>query len=276
MSFSQHLVLWLHVAFVIFTIGPVTMAIMSTPRYMRKQDIPILRFLTRMTFIFAIASLGVLIAGFGLASMISKAGKPWIIVSATLFVVAVLLLALIHRDQRHAIKALEADAATAAAAAAVPAVPDTPAGPARQAVSRWTVMMTRTGLAELDEFSPFPPIADYGFLSDCEVAALIAPSGSVEWMCLPRLDDPSVFGAMLDRDAGWFKFGPADMFVPADRRYLAGTMVLETVWDCDEGWLIVRDCLLMGPWRHQHPQRAAHRRPPTAYDADHTLLRTVP
>src|SRR5258707_5817771 len=48
-------------------------------------------------------------------------------------------------------------------------------------------MMTRTGLAELDEFSPFPPIADYGFLSDCEVAALIAPSGSVEWMCLPRL-----------------------------------------------------------------------------------------
>ncbi len=130
MSFSQRLVLWLHVAFVIFTIGPVTLAIMSTPRYIRKRDIPILRFLTRMTFIFAIASLGVLIAGFGLASMISKAGKPWIIVSATLFVVAVLLLALIHRDQRHAIKALEADAATAAAAAAVPAVPDKPASAA--------------------------------------------------------------------------------------------------------------------------------------------------
>ncbi len=130
MSFSQRLVLWLHVAFVIFTIGPVRLAIMSTPRYIRKRDIPILRFLTRMTFIFAIASLGVLIAGFGLASMISKAGKPWIIVSATLFVVAVLLLALIHRDQRHAIKALEADAATAAAAAAVPAVPDKPASAA--------------------------------------------------------------------------------------------------------------------------------------------------
>jgi hypothetical protein len=42
--------------------------------------------------------------------------------------------------------------------------------------------------------SPFPPIADYGFLSDCETCVLIAPSGNVEWMCLPRMDSPSVFG----------------------------------------------------------------------------------
>ncbi len=67
--------------------------------------------------------------------------------------------------------------------------------------------MTEPNLAEFDEFSPYPPIADYGFLSDCEVTALIAPSGSVEWMCLPRLDGPSVFGSLLDRDAGWFRFG---------------------------------------------------------------------
>src|SRR5215475_3666614 len=100
MSFSEHLVLWIHVAFVIFTIGPVTLAIMSTPRYIRKRNIPILRYLARMTFIFTIGSLGVLLAGFGLASMTSKAGKPWIIVSGTLFVVTVLLLGLINRDQR--------------------------------------------------------------------------------------------------------------------------------------------------------------------------------
>jgi len=105
------------------------------------------------------------------------------------------------------------------------------------------------------EFSPYPPIADYGFLSDCEVTALVAPSGSIEWMCLPRLDCPSVFGALLDRDAGWFRFGPEDMNVPADRRYLPGTMVLETSWDCGEGWIIVRDCLVMGPWRHEHPDQ---------------------
>jgi hypothetical protein len=111
MSFSQRLVLWLHVAFVIFTIGPVTLAIMSTPRYIRRRDIRIVRYLTRMTFGFGVASLGVLIAGFAVASMLGKEGKWWVIVSSTLFIVAVLLLGLIHRDQRHAIRALEASEA---------------------------------------------------------------------------------------------------------------------------------------------------------------------
>jgi hypothetical protein len=114
MSFSQHLVLWLHVAFVIFTIGPATMAIMSTPRHIRKRDIRILRYLSRMTLIFGVGSLGVLVAGIVLSSMIGKASKPWIIVSETLFLVSVLLLGLIHRDQRHAIKALDTATATAA------------------------------------------------------------------------------------------------------------------------------------------------------------------
>src|SRR5450755_1701114 len=134
----------------------------------------------------------------------------------------------------------------------------------------------RPGLGEeYDDFSPYPPIADYGFLSDCEVTALVAPSGAVEWMCLPRMDCPSIFGALLDRDAGWFRFGPEDMMVPADRRYLPGTMVLETSWDCGAGWIVVRDCLVMGPWRHEHRDRSTHRRPPTDYDAEHMLLRTV-
>jgi GH15 family glucan-1,4-alpha-glucosidase len=125
------------------------------------------------------------------------------------------------------------------------------------------------------EFSPYPPIADYGFLSDCEVTALVAPSSAIEWLCLPRMDCPSVFGAVLDRDAGRFLFGPEDVSVPADRRYLPGTLVIETSWDCGEGWLVVRDCLLMGPWRHSHPDTSSHTRPPTDYDAEHILLRTV-
>ena len=123
--------------------------------------------------------------------------------------------------------------------------------------------------------SPFPPIADYGFLSDCETTALVAPSGSVEWLCLPRMDSPSVFGAMLDRDGGVFRLGPADVMVPAQRRYLPGTMVLETSWGTRGGWIIVRDVLLIGPWHHEHDRSGSHRRAPTDYDADHVLLRTV-
>jgi GH15 family glucan-1,4-alpha-glucosidase len=123
--------------------------------------------------------------------------------------------------------------------------------------------------------SAFPPIADYGFLSDCETVALVAPSGSVEWLCLPRVDSPSVFGAMLDRDAGYFRLGPSGIAVPASRRYLPGTMVLETSWWTGAGWIIVRDALLIGPWHHHSDRSHTHRRAPTDYDADHVLLRTV-
>ena len=57
--------------------------------------------------------------------------------------------------------------------------------------------------------SNFPPIAEYGLLSNCEQSCLVAPDGSVEWLCLPRPDSPSVFGALLDRAAGIFRFGPS-------------------------------------------------------------------
>jgi GH15 family glucan-1,4-alpha-glucosidase len=135
--------------------------------------------------------------------------------------------------------------------------------------------------ARLDDcgVSPFPPIADYAFLSDCEVAALVAPSGNVEWMCAPRFDSPSLFGAMLDRDAGGFRFGPGDVAVPAARRYLPGTNVLETSWgSTGGGWIIVRDALLIGPWHHATPAPPTdkhERRAPTDYEAEHILLRTV-
>ena len=78
--------------------------------------------------------------------------------------------------------------------------------------------------------SPFPPIADYAFLSDCETVALVAPSGNVEWMCLPRMHSPSVFATILDRDAGGFRLGPADVMVPAARRYVleTGGAVIDT------------------------------------------------
>jgi GH15 family glucan-1,4-alpha-glucosidase len=123
--------------------------------------------------------------------------------------------------------------------------------------------------------SPWPPIASYAFLSDCEVCALVAPSGTIEWMCLPRFDGPSIFGAMLDRDGGGFRLAPVDTTVPADRRYLPGTLVMETTWNTRTGWAVVHDALLIGPWHHDTKRSATHRRTPTDTDADHVLVRTV-
>ncbi len=123
--------------------------------------------------------------------------------------------------------------------------------------------------------SQFPPIADYAFLSDCETTCLVAPSGNIEWMCLPRMDGPSVFGSILDRDAGGFRLGPADVMVPAGRRYLPGTNVLETTWMTRMGWIVVRDALTVGPWHDEDERSRTHRRAPTDNDAEHVLVRTV-
>jgi GH15 family glucan-1,4-alpha-glucosidase len=122
--------------------------------------------------------------------------------------------------------------------------------------------------------SPFPPIADYGFLSDCHTCALLASDGSIEWMCLPHFDSPSVFGALLDRGAGNFRVGPYGVYVPAGRRYLPGTNVIETTWMTPQGWLRVLDALTIGQWRDDK-HGFSHTRPPTDNDANHTLVRMV-
>jgi alpha,alpha-trehalase len=122
--------------------------------------------------------------------------------------------------------------------------------------------------------SPFPPIADYGFLSDCHTGALVASDGSIEWMCLPHFDSPSVFGAMLDRGAGSWRVGPYGVYVPAGRRYIPGTNVIETTWMTPQGWLRVVEALTIGDW-HDNKHGSSHTRPPTDYDADHLLVRVV-
>jgi GH15 family glucan-1,4-alpha-glucosidase len=124
--------------------------------------------------------------------------------------------------------------------------------------------------------SPFPPIADYAFLSDCHTAALVAPDGTVEWLCPPRFDSPSVFAAILDRGAGGFRLGPTGMGVPAGRRYEPGTNVLETTWQTATGWALVREALILGDWREREMGSAtAHTRPPADHDAYHVLVRTI-
>ncbi|MGH2712876.1 MAG: glycoside hydrolase family 15 protein [Thermoleophilaceae bacterium] len=120
--------------------------------------------------------------------------------------------------------------------------------------------------------SPFPPIRDYAFLSDCEACALVAPGGGVEWLCLPRPDSPSVFGALLDRSAGTFALAPAGTAIPSHRRYLPGSLVLETTWQTPTGWLLVHDCLVMR--RRQGGKRSErYRRAPADFTAEGVLLR---
>jgi alpha,alpha-trehalase len=122
--------------------------------------------------------------------------------------------------------------------------------------------------------SPFPAIADYAFLSDCHTGALVAYDGSIEWMCLPHFDGASIFGAMLDRGAGSWRLGPYGLYVPAGRRYVPGTNLIETTWMTPQGWLCVVDGLTIGEW-HDNKHASSHTRAPTDYDADHLLVRVV-
>jgi alpha,alpha-trehalase len=122
--------------------------------------------------------------------------------------------------------------------------------------------------------SPFPPIADYAFLSNCHTGALVAPDGGIDWLCVPRFDAPSVFGTLLDREAGAFRLGPFGINHPTARVYVPGTNVLETTWKTPTGWAVVRDALTMGP-RRREDEITPHSRPPADDDAEHLLVRTV-
>ncbi len=122
--------------------------------------------------------------------------------------------------------------------------------------------------------STFPPIADYGFLSDCENNCLVAPDGSIEWLSLPRPDSPSVFGALLDRNAGSFRLGPFSTHVPDHRRYVPGTMVLETTWHTPTGWLVVNDMFVVRPVSDEG-RRAGYERVPRVGAGVGTILRTA-
>ncbi len=122
--------------------------------------------------------------------------------------------------------------------------------------------------------SPFPPIADYAFLSDCHTGALVAPDGAIDWLCIPSFDDPSVFASLLDRQAGYFRFAPFGINHPNARTYEPGTNVLVTTWKTPSGWVVVRDALTIGPW--ERPDSITpHTRPPADDDAEHMLVRTV-
>ena len=91
---------------------------------------------------------------------------------------------------------------------------------------------------------------------------------------MPSFDSPSIFGSLLDREAGSFHFGPFGIFNPTNRAYVPGTNVLETTYRTPSGWIVVRDALTIGP-RPPDDLITPHRRPPTDQDADHLLVRTI-
>ena len=109
------------------------------------------------------------------------------------------------------------------------------------------------------------PIADYGLLADCNSAALVARDGSIDWLCLPRYDSPSVFGRILDPAAGHWSITPATAFT-SERRYLPGTLVIETTFTTETGVAKVTDALVFAEGQRGHD---------LGYDAPHELLRHV-
>src|SRR6266511_6320264 len=90
------------------------------------------------------------------------------------------------------------------------------------------------------------PIGDYALISDCHWAALISKGGSMDWLCLPRFDKPSVFGRLLDEEGGYWSLKPA-RDATVTRRYLDRTMVLETTFRTEGGTAILVDAMSLDP-----------------------------
>src|SRR6266511_92453 len=109
------------------------------------------------------------------------------------------------------------------------------------------------------------PIADHALLSDCHSAALVTTGGSVDWLCFPRFDSPSVFGRVLGDQAGHWSIRPPGNH-EMTRRYLDRTLVLETTFRTEDGTVVLTDALAMGPDNRGHQLGAG---------APHLLIRSV-
>ncbi|HEY3116496.1 MAG TPA: glycoside hydrolase family 15 protein [Chloroflexota bacterium] len=99
------------------------------------------------------------------------------------------------------------------------------------------------GSVQTDKDSSYRPLRDYAIIGDCRSAALVATDGSIDWLCLPRFDSPSIFGGLLDTNIGGrFRIRPTSEF-RTERRYVPDTNVLETIFHCAGGDLVLRDLM---------------------------------
>jgi GH15 family glucan-1,4-alpha-glucosidase len=103
-----------------------------------------------------------------------------------------------------------------------------------------------------EQDSSYPPIADYAFISDCHCTALVSRSGSVDWCCMPRMDSDSCFGRLLDwNKGGYCALCPSAEGFRTERRYVPGTMVVETLFLAPGGEAVLYDFFDMQPERGQ-------------------------
>jgi GH15 family glucan-1,4-alpha-glucosidase len=109
------------------------------------------------------------------------------------------------------------------------------------------------------------PISEYGLIADCNSAALVGSDGSIDWLCLPRYDSPAVFTRILGPDAGHWSLAPAEPF-QSTRRYLPGTLVLETTFRTESGVVRVTDAMAFKEGQRGHD---------LGLEAPHELLRLV-
>src|SRR5438270_1175478 len=108
----------------------------------------------------------------------------------------------------------------------------------------------------------YAPIGDYALIGDCRAAGLVSHDGSLDWLCFPRFDSPSIFGALLDaRVGGRFRIRPTATF-QTTRRYLADTNILETTFRTATGAVALRDLM---PVRSEPDKR-------TSLAPDHQVL----
>ncbi|MEW9553622.1 hypothetical protein [Nonomuraea sp. NPDC050783] len=105
------LLLWLHIGFAIFTIGPVTAATMTAPRVIRNKNVPALQIIQRLTRVYSIGSIGVFVFGLALGAALGGGvlGRWYITASMTLFIVAAVLLVIVDRDLRTAVRVLASE-----------------------------------------------------------------------------------------------------------------------------------------------------------------------
>src|SRR6266487_2833557 len=98
--------------------------------------------------------------------------------------------------------------------------------------------------ATIDErASASKPVADYGLLADCNSAALVTRDGSIDWLCMPRYDSPAVFARILDPDGGHWSIAPVESH-RSERRYLPGTLVIETTSTTESGSVRLTDAMV--------------------------------